>query len=201
MGIFAAAGGGKSTLLSMLVRSAAVDVTAIALIDERGREVKEFIEHDLGSEARRRSVLVVATSDRSEMERVKVAYVATTIAEWYRDQRQRVLRFMDSVTRFARAQRQIGLAAGEPATLRFPPSVFATLPQLVERARNNDRGSIIAFYTVLVQGDDVTEPLVDETRSILDGHIVLSRTLAVSNHYRYSGRRQPCHERYRVVAA
>ncbi|MGY3413244.1 flagellar biosynthesis/type III secretory pathway ATPase [Bradyrhizobium sp. GM5.1] len=132
MGIFAAAGGGKSTLLSMLVRGAAVDVTVIALIGERGREVKEFIEHDLSSEARRRSVLVVATSDRSAMERVKAAYVATAIAEWYRDRGQRVLLLMDSVTRFARAQRQIGLAAGEPATLRgFPPSVFATLPQLV----------------------------------------------------------------------
>ncbi|MGF6313274.1 type III secretion protein N (ATPase) [Bradyrhizobium sp. i1.8.4] len=184
MGIFAAAGGGKSTLLSMLVRSAAVDVTVIALIGERGREVKEFIEHDLGSEARRRSVLIVATSDRSAMERVKAAYVATAIAEWYRDRGQRVLLLMDSVTRFARAQRQIGLAAGEPATLRgFPPSVFATLPQLVERAGNNDRGSITAFYTVLVEGDDVTEPLADETRSILDGHIVLSRTLAMSSHY------------------
>ncbi|MCK1326456.1 type III secretion system ATPase SctN [Bradyrhizobium sp. 156] len=184
MGIFAAAGGGKSTLLSMLVRGAAVDVTVIALIGERGREVKEFIEHDLSSEARRRSVLVVATSDRSAMERVKAAYVATAIAEWYRDRGQRVLLLMDSVTRFARAQRQIGLAAGEPATLRgFPPSVFATLPQLVERAGNNERGSITAFYTVLVEGDDVTEPLADETRSILDGHIVLSRTLAMSNHY------------------
>lgn len=184
MGIFAAAGGGKSTLLSMLVRSAAVDVTVIALIGERGREVKEFIEHDLGSKARRRSVLVVATSDRSAMERVKAAYVATAIAEWYRDRGQRVLLLMDSVTRFARAQRQIGLAAGEPATLRgFPPSVFAKLPQLVERAGNNERGSITAFYTVLVEGDDLTDPLADEIRSILDGHIVLSRTLAMSNHY------------------
>ncbi|MGY3614222.1 type III secretion system ATPase SctN [Bradyrhizobium sp. USDA 10063] len=183
-GIFAAAGGGKSTLLSMLARSAAVDVTVVALIGERGREVKEFIEHDLGSEARARSVLVVATSDRSAMERVKAAYVATAIAEWYRDKGQRVLLLMDSVTRFARAQRQIGLAAGEPAALRgFPPSVFATLPQLVERAGNNDRGSITAFYTVLVEGDDVTEPLADETRSILDGHIVLSRSLAMSDHY------------------
>ncbi|WP_283810191.1 MULTISPECIES: type III secretion system ATPase SctN [Bradyrhizobium] len=184
MGIFAAAGGGKSTLLSMLVRGAAADVTVIALIGERGREVKEFIERDLGSEARRRSVLIVATSDRSPMERVKAAYVATAIAEWYRDRGQRVLFLMDSVTRFARAQRQIGLAAGEPASLRgFPPSVFATLQQLLERAGNNDRGSITAFYTVLVEGDDVTEPLADETRSILDGHIVLSRTLATSNHY------------------
>ncbi|WP_445222890.1 type III secretion system ATPase SctN (plasmid) [Bradyrhizobium sp. Pa8] len=184
IGIFAAAGGGKSTLLSMLARSAAADVTVIALIGERGREVQEFIEHNLGAEARQRSVLVVSTSDRSCMERVKAAYAATAIAEWYRDQGQRVLLLMDSLTRFARAQREIGLAAGEPPTRRgFPPSVFAALPELVERAGNNDRGSITAFYTVLVEGDDMTEPVADETRSILDGHIVISRTLAMSNHY------------------
>ncbi|SFL17036.1 ATP synthase in type III secretion protein N [Mesorhizobium albiziae] len=184
MGIFAAAGGGKSTLISMLVRGAAVDVSVIALIGERGREVQEFIEHNLGTEARSRVVLVVASSDRSAMERAKAAYVATAIAEWYRDQGKRVLLLMDSVTRFARALREIGLAAGEPPTRRgFPPSVFASLPRLMERAGNNHRGSITAFYTVLVEGDDMAEPVADETRSILDGHIVLSRALAMSNLY------------------
>ena len=184
MGIFAAAGGGKSTLLSMLVRGAACDVTVLALIGERGREVREFIERDLGPEGREKSVVVVATSDRSSMERAKAAYVATAIAEWYRAQGMRVLFLMDSVTRFARAQREIGLAAGEPPTRRgFPPSVFALLPQLMERAGNSDKGSITAFYTVLVEGDDMSEPIADETRSILDGHIVLSRALAGANHY------------------
>ena len=184
MGIFAAAGGGKSTLLSTLVRGAACDVTVLALIGERGREVREFLERDLGPEGRKKSVVVVATSDRSSMERAKASYVATAIAEWYRDQGLRVLFLMDSVTRFARAQREIGLAAGEPPTRRgFPPSVFALLPQLMERVGNNDKGSITAFYTVLVEGDDMTEPIADETRSILDGHIVLSRALAASNHY------------------
>lgn len=184
IGIFAAAGGGKSTLLSMLVRGAAVDVTVVALIGERGREVQEFIEHNLDSRSGQSSVFVVATSDRPAMERVKAAFVATAIAEWFRDQGARVLLLMDSVTRFARAQREIGLAAGEPPTRHgFPPSVFAVLPQLLERAGNNDRGSITAFYTVLVEGDDMTEPVADETRSILDGHIVLSRALAMANHY------------------
>lgn len=184
LGIFAAAGGGKSTLLSMLVRGAAADVTVIALIGERGREVREFIERDLGPEGLARSVLVIATSDRSSMERAKAAYVATAIAEWFRDQGARVLFLMDSVTRFARAQREIGLAAGEPPTRRgFPPSVFATLPRLMERVGNNDKGSITAFYTVLVEGDDMTEPVADETRSILDGHIVLSRALSAANHF------------------
>ncbi|RUV82737.1 EscN/YscN/HrcN family type III secretion system ATPase [Mesorhizobium sp. M1A.F.Ca.IN.020.06.1.1] len=184
IGIFAAAGAGKSTLISMLVRGAAVDVTVIALIGERGREVSEFVEHNLSAEARSRVVLVVATSDRSAMERTKAAYVATAIAEWYRDQGLLVLLLMDSVTRFARALREVGLAAGEPPTRRgYPPSVFASLPRLMERAGNNHRGSITAFYTVLVEGDDMTEPVADETRSILDGHIVLSRHLAMSNHY------------------
>ncbi|MFO1026779.1 MAG: type III secretion system ATPase SctN [Acetobacteraceae bacterium] len=184
MGIFAAAGGGKSTLMSMLVRGAAVDVTVMALIGERGREVREFIERDLGPEGRKKSVVIVATSDRSSMERSKAAYVATAIAEWFRDQGLRVLFLMDSVTRFARAQREIGLAAGEPPTRRgFPPSVFATLPKLMERVGNNDKGSITAFYTVLVEGDDMSEPIADETRSILDGHIVLSRALSAANHF------------------
>ena len=184
MGIFAAAGGGKSTLLGMLVKGAEVDVTVIALIGERGREVREFIEHELGPEGRKRAVIVCATSDKSSMERAKAAYVATAIAEYFRDQGRKVLFLMDSVTRFARAQREIGLAAGEPPTRRgYPPSVFATLPKLMERVGMNDKGSITALYTVLVEGDDMTEPIADETRSILDGHIVLSRALASANHY------------------
>lgn len=184
LGIFAAAGGGKSTLMGMLVKGAAVDVTVVALIGERGREVREFLEHELGPEGRRKSVIVCATSDKSSMERAKAAYVATAIAEYFRDQGMKVLFLMDSVTRFARAQREIGLAAGEPPTRRgYPPSVFATLPKLMERVGMNDRGSITALYTVLVEGDDMTEPVADETRSILDGHIVLSRKLASANHY------------------
>lgn len=184
MGIFAAAGGGKSTLLAMLVKGAEVDVTVLALIGERGREVREFIEHELGPDGMKRAVVVCATSDKSAMERSKAAYVATAIAEYFRDQGKKVLFLMDSVTRFARAQREIGLAAGEPPTRRgFPPSVFATLPKLMERVGMNDKGSITAMYTVLVEGDDMTEPIADETRSILDGHIILSRALAASNHY------------------
>jgi type III secretion protein N (ATPase) len=184
MGIFAAAGGGKSTLLSSIIKGSAADICILALIGERGREVREFIEHDLGEEGRKKAVLVVSTSDRSSMERLKAAYTATAIAEYFRDQGKRVLLLMDSVTRFGRAQREIGLAAGEPPTRRgFPPSVFSTLPRLMERAGNSDRGSITALYTVLVEGDDMTEPIADETRSILDGHIVLSRKLASANHY------------------
>ena len=184
MGIFAAAGGGKSTLLSMLVKGAQVDVTVLALIGERGRELREFLEHDLGPEGIKKSVTVVATSDRSSMERAKAAYTATAVAEYFRDKGKKVLLLMDSVTRFARAQREIGLAAGEPPTRRgFPPSVFATLPRLMERTGMSDKGSITALYTVLVEGDDMTEPVADETRSILDGHIILSRKLAAENHY------------------
>lgn len=184
LGIFAAAGGGKSTLLSMLIRNSAADVKILALIGERGREVREFIEHDIGDEGLKQSVIVVATSERPAMERLKAAYVATAIAEYFRDQGLKVLLMMDSVTRFARAQREIGLAAGEPPTRRgFPPSVFAALPQLMERAGQSDAGSITALYTVLVEGDDMTEPVADETRSILDGHIILSRGLAQANHY------------------
>jgi len=183
LGIFAAAGGGKSTLLAMLVRNAEVDVTVLALIGERGREVREFIEKDLGDSIKK-AVLVVSTSDKSSMERAKAAFVATAVAEYFRDQNKRVLLLMDSVTRFARAQREIGLAAGEPPTRRgFPPSVFATLPRLMERSGMSAKGSITAFYTVLVEGDDMTEPVADETRSILDGHIILNRELAENGHY------------------
>jgi ATP synthase in type III secretion protein N len=184
IGIFAAAGGGKSTLLSMLVKGAQVDVNVLALIGERGREVREFIEHNLGAEGMRKSILVVATSDKSSMERAKASYVATAIAEYFRDQGKKVLLLMDSVTRFGRALREIGLAAGEPPTRRgFPPSVFANLPKLMERVGMSDKGSITALYTVLVEGDDMSEPIADETRSILDGHIVLSRKLGAANHY------------------
>ena len=184
MGIFAAAGGGKSTLLAQIIRNTEAEVTVLALIGERGREVREFIEKDLGPEGLKKSVLVISTSDRSSMERLKAAYVATAIAESFRDKGMKVLLLMDSVTRFGRAQREIGLAAGEPPTRRgFPPSVFSELPRLMERAGNSSKGSITALYTVLVEGDDMTEPIADETRSILDGHIILSRKLAQMNHY------------------
>ncbi len=184
MGIFAAAGGGKSTLLSSIIKGCSAEICVLALIGERGREVREFIEHDLGPEGMKKTVLVISTSDRSSMERLKAAYTATAVAEYFRDQGKSVLLMMDSVTRFGRAQREIGLAAGEPPTRRgFPPSVFSTLPKLMERAGNSDKGSITALYTVLVEGDDMTEPIADETRSILDGHIILSRKLASQNHY------------------
>ena len=184
MGIFAAAGGGKSTLLSSILKGCSADVCVLALIGERGREVREFIEKDIGPEGLKKSVLVVSTSDRSSMERLKAAYTSTAIAEYFRDQGKSVLLLMDSVTRFARAQREIGLEAGEPTSRRgFPPSVFSELPKLMERAGNSDKGSITALYTVLVEGDDMTEPVADETRSILDGHIILSRKLASKGHY------------------
>ncbi len=184
LGIFAAAGGGKSTLLAQIIRNTEAEVTVLALIGERGREVREFVEKDLGEEGLKHSVLVIATSDRSATERLKAAYVATSVAEYFRDQGKKVLLLMDSVTRFGRAQREIGLAAGEPPTRRgFPPSVFSELPKLMERAGQSPKGSITALYTVLVEGDDMTEPIADETRSILDGHIILSRKLASANHY------------------
>ncbi|UWQ81786.1 FliI/YscN family ATPase (plasmid) [Leisingera sp. S132] len=184
VGIFAAAGGGKSTLMSMLVKFAECDRCVIALIGERGREVREFVEHQLGPEGMAKSIVIVATSDSPAIEQVKAAYSATAIAEYHRDRGERVLLLMDSLTRFARAQRQIGLSAGEPPTRRgFPPSVFERLPSLLERTGKNEHGSITALYTVLVEGDDMNEPVADEVRSLLDGHIVLSRKLAASGHY------------------
>lgn len=184
LGIFAAAGGGKSTLLSQIIRNTEAELSVLALIGERGREVREFVEKDLGPEGMKRAILVIATSDRSSMERLKAAYVATAIAEYFRDKNKKVLLMMDSVTRFGRAQREIGLAAGEPPARRgFPPSVFSELPKLMERAGQSAKGSITALYTVLVEGDDMTEPIADETRSILDGHIILSRKLGAANHY------------------
>ncbi|HEV2765787.1 MAG TPA: type III secretion system ATPase SctN [Pyrinomonadaceae bacterium] len=184
VGIFAAAGVGKSTLLGMLARNTEADVNVIALVGERGREVRDFIEHDLGEEGMRRSVVVVATSNEPALVRMKAAYVATTVAEYFREQGRRVLLLMDSVTRFARALREVGLAAGEPpARSGFPPSVFSELPRLLERTGNSAVGSITAFYSVLVEGDDMTEPVADETRSILDGHVVLSRSLASAGHF------------------
>lgn len=184
VGIFAAAGGGKSTLLGMIARYAKADVNVITLIGERGREVREFLENDLGTEGMARSVVVVSTSDQSPQLRLNAAYVGTAIAEYFRDQGKRVILMMDSVTRFARALREVGLAAGEPpARAGFTPSVFATLPRLLERSGNSDVGSITAFYTILVAGDDMNEPVSDEVRSILDGHIILSAELARQYHY------------------
>jgi type III secretion protein N (ATPase) len=184
LGIFAPAGCGKSTLLSMLCRQAQVDVVVAALVGERGREVGDFIHEALSEDARARSVLVVATSDRPATERLKAAFVATAHAEYFASQGKRVLLVVDSVTRLARAAREIGLAAGEPPTRRgFPPSVFTTLPLLFERAGNLSRGSITAFYTVLEETDDGSDPISEEVRSLLDGHIVLSRKLASKGHY------------------
>ncbi len=184
VGIFAAAGGGKSTLLGMIARNAVADVNVISLIGERGREVRDFIEKDLGPEGLAKSVLVVSTSDQASQVRLNAAYTAHAIAEYFRDQGKSVILMMDSVTRFARALREVGLAAGEPpARAGYTPSVFSTLPKLLERAGNSDKGSITAFYTVLVAGDDMNEPVADETRSILDGHIILSRELAAAYHY------------------
>jgi len=184
VGIFAAAGGGKSTLLGMIARNAVADVNVISLIGERGREVREFLENDLGPEGMKRSVIIVSTSDQPAQMRLNAAYVGTAIAEYFRDQGKSVILMMDSVTRFARALREIGLAAGEPpARAGYTPSVFAILPRLLERSGNSDKGSITAFYTILVAGDDMNEPVADEVRSILDGHIILSSELARQYHY------------------
>ncbi|QHB34571.1 EscN/YscN/HrcN family type III secretion system ATPase [Yersinia canariae] len=184
IGIFAAAGVGKSSLLSMLCAGCSADITVLALIGERGREVREFLEQVLTPDIRRRTVVVVATSDRPALERQKGIYTATTVAEYFRERGLKVLLMADSLTRYARAAREIGLAAGElPVMGSFPASVFAALPRLLERAGHSERGSITAFYTVLVEGDDMNEPVADEVRSLLDGHIVLSRQLAGAGHY------------------
>ena len=184
VGIFAGAGVGKSTLLGMIARNAVADINVISLIGERGREVRDFLEKDLGPEGLKKSVIVVSTSDQPSQMRLNAAYVGTAIAEYFRDQGKKVILMMDSVTRFARALREVGLAAGEPpARAGYTPSVFSTLPKLLERTGNSDKGSITAFYTILVAGDDMTEPVADEVKSILDGHILLSRHLADEFHY------------------
>jgi type III secretion protein N (ATPase) len=184
IGIFAAAGGGKSTTLGMIARYANADVNVISLIGERGRELRDFIERDLGPEGLKKSVLVISTSDQASQLRLNAAYVGTAIAEYFRDQGKSVILMMDSITRFARALREVGLAAGEPpARAGYTPSVFSTLPKLLERTGNSDKGSITAFYTILVAGDDMNEPVADEVRSILDGHIILSSELARQFHY------------------
>jgi flagellum-specific ATP synthase len=184
LGIFAGSGVGKSSLLSMITRGTTAQVTVVALIGERGREVREFLDNDLGPEGLRNAVVVVATSDQPPMVRLRAAFVATRIAEWFRDAGQDVLLLMDSVTRLATAQREIGLSAGEPPASRgYPPSVFAMMPRLLERAGGGEHGSITGLYTVLVEGEDHNEPIADTARSILDGHIVLDRRLATAGHF------------------
>lgn len=184
MGLFAGTGVGKSVLLGMIARYTAADVTVIALVGERGREVGDFLRKDLDQESLRKTVMVVSTSDESPVLRVRACFVATAVAEYFRDQGKDVLLLMDSTTRMAMAQRQIGLAAGEPPTTKgYPPSVFALLPRLLERAGRTERGSITGIYTVLVEGDDINEPISDAVRGILDGHLWLSRSLANSGHY------------------
>ena len=184
IGIMAGSGVGKSTLLSMIARNTEADVSVISLVGERGREVRDFIERDLGEEGLKRAVVVVATSDRPALVRIKGAMTATAIAEYFRDQGKKVVLMMDSVTRFAMAQCEVGLTIGEPpATRGYTPSVFALLPRLLERAGTSEKGSITGIYTVLVDGDDMNEPIADAVRSILDGHIVLSRAIAAQNHF------------------